>query len=45
MKLLVDRIAEARDLAIQHEGDIRLKEFLRAMIIEDESLTGGPVTV
>jgi hypothetical protein len=45
MKPLVDRIAEARDLAIQHEGDIRLKEFLRAMIIEDHSATGGPFTV
>jgi hypothetical protein len=36
MKLLVDRIAEAREIAAAREGDIRIKEFLRAITIRSD---------
>lgn len=45
MSGLTDRIAEARDIAVEREGDIRLQEFLRAMNIEDFTSTSYAASV
>jgi hypothetical protein len=34
MSSITYRIAEARDIAVAREGDVRLKEFQRAMNID-----------
>jgi hypothetical protein len=35
MKPLTERIVEARDIASEREGDIRIKEFLRAITVSN----------
>ena len=37
MDNLIARIAAARDIAAEREGDIRIKEFLRAIAIRPET--------
>lgn len=45
MSRLTDCIAEARDIATAREGDIRLKEFLRAITLHTDPNPDAPTSV
>jgi hypothetical protein len=36
MRPLIDKIAEAGDIAVDREGDIRITEFLRAITVRSD---------